>query len=293
MNALKKFHPLSLMTYFLCIMLISMFLQHPIISALALFGGIAYCLTLTSKQEKISDLKFYVPLFLLITVTNPLFSHNGATPLFFMNGNAVTLEAIICGANMAVMLTAVVLWCKAYSYVFTTDKFIYLFGRAIPKLSLVISTALRFVPMLKRQAKKVRKAQKAMGFYTSKSYTDRFRLSMRVYSSLVGWSLENAVETSKSMRARGYGVKGRTNYHSFKFKAADLAVILLSLLSVALVIFGSALGYLRFFYYPKISDISLSPFAIVCYAVFAAAAFLPFILETLENIRWKYYKSKI
>lgn len=293
MNAFKKFHPLSLMTYFLCMMLISMFLQHPIISALALLGGIAYCITLTSRQEKISDIKFYIPLFLLITVTNPLFSHNGATPLFFMNGNAVTLEAIICGADMAVMLTAVILWCKAYSFVFTTDKFIYLFGRAIPKLSLVLSMALRYIPMLKRQAKKVRKAQKAMGFYTSKSYADRFRLSMRVYSSLVGWSLENAVETSKSMRARGYGAKRRTSYHSFRFKVADLAVILLSLLSVTAVIIGSAIGMLRFFYYPKITDIDFSPFAVVCYAVFAAAAFLPFILETVENIKWKYYRSKI
>lgn len=42
---------------------------------------------------------FYVSMFLLVAVTNPLFSHNGVTPLFYLNGNPVTLEAFVYGAG--------------------------------------------------------------------------------------------------------------------------------------------------------------------------------------------------
>lgn len=89
-------------------------------------------------------------MFLLVAVTNPLFSHNGVTPLFYLNGNPVTLEAFVYGAAIAVMVVGVMLWCRCYSAVMTSDKFLYLFGRAIPKLALVLSMALRFIPMFKR-----------------------------------------------------------------------------------------------------------------------------------------------
>ena len=54
-------------------------------------------LMLVRKKAILSDMGFYLPLFLLVAVTNPLFSHNGVTPLFFMNGNPVTLEAVVYG----------------------------------------------------------------------------------------------------------------------------------------------------------------------------------------------------
>lgn len=124
-----------------------------------------------AREEKaiLSDMGFYLPLFLLVAVTNPLFSHNGVTPLFFMNGNPVTLEAVVYGVFISVMVVGVLFWCKCYNEIMTEDKFLYLFGRIIPKMSLVLSMALRFVPMFKRQMKNVSRAQKAMGLYSQKA----------------------------------------------------------------------------------------------------------------------------
>ncbi|MCQ5187628.1 energy-coupling factor transporter transmembrane protein EcfT, partial [Streptococcus parasanguinis] len=45
----------------------------------------------------------------------------------------------------------------------TTDKFVYLFGRVIPALSLVLSMVFRFVPKFSAQVKVIRNGQKCVG----------------------------------------------------------------------------------------------------------------------------------
>lgn len=293
MKAFSNVHPIVLMVYFVFVLSITMFITNPLIELLALSGSIFFCVILTGRKERREDLKFYLPLLILITITNPLFSHNGQTPLFFMNGNAVTLEAIVYGVAIAVMVIAVMLWCKSYSHIMTSDKFVYLFARAIPKLSLVLSMALRYIPMLKRQSHKVNRTQKAMGLYTSKSYADRVRSVLRVFSVLIGWSLENAVETGKSMKARGYGLKGRTNYSNFKFQKSDGLLLGENVILLFVTVMGIISGELDFAYYPEISQLQFGVMAVISYISFAMLAYLPFFIEVEEAIRWKFYRSKI
>lgn len=293
MNAFSKVHPSVLMVYFIAVMSIGMFVTNPVTELLSLVGSILFCSVFTNAKEKKSDILFYIPLMLLITVTNPLFSHNGATPLFFMNGNPVTVEAIVYGAYIAVMIVSVMLWCKAYSQIMTSDKFVYLFGRILPKLSLVLSMALRYVPMLKRQAQKISRTQKAMGLYSAESRSDRIRSGASVFSVLIGRSLENAVETGKAMKARGYGLKGRTDYSDFIFRKTDFILLLLCVLLCGTTIAGVATGKLDFSYYPETAKIPAGVFSIVCYAAYGILSLLPSIFEAEEMIRWKYYRSRI
>lgn len=82
-----------------------------------------------------------------MSLANPLFIHNGETVLFFMNDNPITLEAIIYGGVSSLMIVGVLLWCRCYGAILTTDKFLYLFGRLIPKLGLILSMAFRFIPL--------------------------------------------------------------------------------------------------------------------------------------------------
>lgn len=252
-----------------------------------------FSLMLVRKKAILSDMGFYLPLFLLVAVTNPLFSHNGVTPLFFMNGNPVTLEAVVYGVFISVMVVGVLFWCKCYNEIMTEDKFLYLFGRIIPKMSLVLSMALRFVPMFKRQMKNVSRAQKAMGLYSQKSYVDRLRGGIRVFTAMISWSLENSMELSSSMRARGYGLHGRTNFSLFKFGARDAAVLLSGLLLFAAVLIGVGSGSIDFTFYPKLGKISLSLKSLITYISFFILSFLPFFIEVKENLKWKYYISKI
>ena len=179
MKAFGNVHPFVLLVYFLSVLTVAMFAANPVLSLTALLGGILFCAMLVRRSRVPGDIGFYVPLFLLVAVTNPLFSHNGVTPLFFLNGNPVTLEALLYGFALAVAVVGVLLWCKGYSEVMTGDKFLYLFGSVIPRLALVLSMALRFVPRFRRQMRRVLCAQKTMGLYAARGYTDKVRSAGR------------------------------------------------------------------------------------------------------------------
>ena len=293
MRFFERYHPAALLAYFAAVLLIAMFAGSPLTAALALAGGLCFAATMTTAKEKLADLTFYLPLVLLVTVTNPLFSHNGVTPLFFLNGRAITLEAILYGAGLGVTLWAVLLWCRCWSRIMTSEKLLYLFGCVIPKLSLVLSMALRYVPLLRRQAKKLERAQQVLGLYASERYFDRLRSKLAVYSGLVGWSLENAVEVSRSMKARGYGLKGRTAYANYHFTRRDAALLAFSLCAAGLYLTAGVLGYGSFTYYPALSGIDTRPLALAGEAAFAALAFAPFLIEGRQTLQWNFCKSKI
>lgn len=293
MQAFFKIHPAVTMIYFLAILLISMFVNNPVINLISLLGAGVFLMLIAGVKRSLSDVKFYIPLLLLVAVTNPLFSHNGNTLLFKIFDISITFEALIYGVAFSVILLTVILWCKNYNIVMTSDKFIYLFGKAVPKLSLIITMSLRFVPMLKRQMHSINRTQKAIGLYSAEKYTDKIRTACNVLSVLIGWSLENAVEVARSMKARGYGLKGHTNYSIYKFSKKDIVILIVMLILIALTLAGFSMGYTDFEYYPELSRISNSIGALTTYISFALFAFLPTIIEVEENLRWSFYKSKI
>lgn len=282
-----------LAVYFLSVLTAAMFISNPIMQCSALTGGILFCIVLEPPRNILKNMSFYVPMFLLVAISNPLFSHNGVTPLFFLNGNPVTLEAFAYGAALAVTVVGVMLWCRCYSEIMTSDKLLCLFGKTVPKLSLVLSMALRFIPMFKRQMKKVGKAQKAMGLYSSGSYVDKIRSALRVFSAMLSISLENSMDTAASMRARGYGLKGRTAFSLFRFSVADGVLLIICLLSIAVTLTGEATGATVLYYYPRISELEMSPGAVSVYVSFGILSLLPFIIEVKESLVWKYCVSKI
>ncbi|MBQ7054852.1 MAG: energy-coupling factor transporter transmembrane protein EcfT, partial [Oscillospiraceae bacterium] len=202
-------------------------------------------------------------------------------------------EAILYGADIALMIVSVMVWCKCFTAVMTSDKLQYLLGRIVPQISLILSMALRFVPMLRRQANKLTRTQKAMGMYSSDSYAERIRSSVSSISVLIGWSLENAVETGKAMRARGYGLKKRTHYSDYRFVTQDAVILIICAVLWGTVLFGMSRGVLDFSYYPQISAIPSEGLSVICYLAYGCISLLPFVLETEEIIRWKYYRSKI
>lgn len=293
MSGFEKFHPIVLFTYYVCVILFTMFSTQPVILLCTLFGAILFFSMLHPARIVARNLVFYFFLFLLVAITNPLFSHNGETILFFMNDNPVTLEAIMYGGAIAVMIVGVMFWCKCLNVIMTSDKFLYLFGKTIPKLSLVLSMALRFIPLFKVQIKKINQAQKAMGLYASDSKFDKLGSSMRVFDSLLSWSLENSIETADAMKARGYGLPGRKNFSLFRFRKAD--GILITAIGIMMLYIGGNYfaGKFDFYYYPVVSWIGKKAGDIFRYAVVLLFMILPGLLELKEKIQWKYLRSRI
>ena len=163
----------------------------------------------------------------LAALVNPAFNHEGQTILTYLpSGNPLTLESMFYGVAAAVMLASVVLWFSSYNEVMTSDKFVYLFGRVIPALSLVLSMALRFIPKFKAQMQVVSEAQACIGRDTKNgSVFRRVSNAIKIFSIMVTWSLENAIETADSMRSRGYGLPGRTAFSIYRFDDRDKNVL--------------------------------------------------------------------
>ena len=123
-----------------------MFLMHPVCLALSLIGALAYAIRLSGRRAVRLSLYGLLPFLVFTAVLNPVFNHEGATILTYLpDGNPLTLEAILYGIAAATMMVTVILWFSCYSRVMTSDKFIFLFGRVIPALSLIFSMILRFV----------------------------------------------------------------------------------------------------------------------------------------------------
>jgi energy-coupling factor transport system permease protein len=236
-----------------------------------------------------------IPMLLIAAAINPLFVHEGATILmYFHNGNPLTLESIAYGATSALMLVSVIMWFSCYNAVMTSDKFIYLFGRIIPGLSLVLSMVLRFVPKFKAQIKVISNAQKCIGRDASNgNLVQKSKNGLKILSIMLTWALENGVDTADSMNARGYGLKGRTSFSNFRFDSRDkiitLIIILLNLVLVLGIIAGRV--YIRFYPTIKIADLSFKN--IIIFACYFIICFIPIIIDIREDLKWKYLKSTI
>lgn len=293
MRYFDRLHPITSFVYFILLLLIAMLTMNPVIITICYLASVVFCKMLIGIRKLLCSLAYSVPLMLMTALINPMFVHKGETILFFLNDNPVTKEAIIYGALASMMIMSVFYFCRCYTEIMTSDKFIYLFGRVIPKLSLVLSMILTFIPGLKRKYKEIDEAQKALGIYATPSYVDKICSKMRVMSILLTNSLESSVDTADSMRARGYGLKGRTSYAIYRFNASDLAYLAFSLVfgvaSLVLIMLGAS----EFHYYPTITVIKGTPKAYILYFSLVLLAGSSIFMEVKENILWRYLKSKI
>lgn len=293
MNSFSNQHPFVLLVYYIAVLSITIFMMNPFVLSMSLFGSLLFYLMLTSVQKVWQEVRFYLFVFLLIALTNPLFVHKGETILFFLNDNPVTYEAIIYGIFISMMLIAVIFWSKAYSLLMTSDKFVYLFGKPIPKLSLVIAMALRFIPNFKQQIKQVHQTSKTMGLYTSDSITDRILSGIRTFNTMIMWSLENAIEQADAMKAKGYGLQGRTNFSLFKWDTRDTFTISITLILFALIMYINGSGGYQFIYYPVLTEWQLTSSEVGKLVIVLLLILLPSCMEVKENLQWKYAKLKI
>jgi len=164
MRAFSEHNPIAIFMHFMLTIIIAMFIQNPIILLLALFGSILYY-SVTFRKISAKTLIFWILLFLLISLINPIFSHKGETVLLFINGKAITLEALFYGINNGIMILAVMIWFLVFSEIMTSDKVMYIFGKFSPRLALLVSMSLRYIPLYRQRAGIINNAQKTMGLY--------------------------------------------------------------------------------------------------------------------------------
>ena len=291
MITLSELNPIAAFMWLMLAAGIAMFVMNPIILALSLAGAALY-LFARKPEAATKALALYACVFLVSTLVNPLFAHGGATVLFVINNNPVTLEAVCYGMALGGMIASSLCWFRSFQEIMTSDKLLYVFGSALPKLTLILSIALRYIPLLRQQAKRVRDAQRALGLFREENVIDRFRGEIRIFSVLVTWVLENGIVTADSMSARGYGIGRRTRFALFHFRGRDAAMCAVCALLAGVSIAAAAMGALRCDFYPSFRLNMDGQLAACGYACYALLAFMPGILELEERFRWRALRSR-
>jgi len=190
------------------------------------------------------------------------------------------------------MLAAVITWFQCYSAVMTSDKFVYLFGRVIPALSLVLSMTLRFIPKFKAQLAVVTRAQRCVGRdVTQGSVAQRVRTGITILSILITWSLENAIETADSMKSRGYGLPGRTAFSIYRFDRRDKALLVWLLALGGYILVGWLTGGLAWQYAPVLQG-ALGVLPMTFQLAYLALCLTPIILSRKEDQVWNAMQSE-
>lgn len=290
MRAFADHNPIAVTVYFLCAAGVAMFCMDPVILALSLTGAVVCHLALCGPGGKRAHL-YSLGLFLVMWLINPLVSHNGQTVLFVLNHNPITLEAFLYGAAAAAMVVAVLYWFRTLTSLMTSDKLLFLFGALSPRLALLLSMTLRYVPLFTAQVRKVSQAQRALGLYKEDNIIDSLRSRMRIFSVMVTWALENGVITADSMTARGYGVGPRSRFSIFRWFLGDTLLLLGSLLLTALTIAG--LSATSVAYYPRFTLPAPTPLCIAGYAAYGLLTLLPLIFQAKEAWKWHCLRSNI
>ncbi|MGO4370363.1 energy-coupling factor transporter transmembrane component T [Paenibacillus sp. 2TAB19] len=293
-DSFSGYHPFINFGYFAVIIAFSMLFMHPVFQAIALFSAIAYSIMLKRKKAITFNVLYMLPLLLGMAALNPLFNHAGVTILFYLkNGNPITLESILYGLASACMFVTVIVWFSCYNAVMTSDKFIYLFGRILPALSLIFSMALRLVPRYMHQIKIISNAQRSIGRdVTQGSLLTRVRNGLTILSIMTTWALENAIETADSMKARGYGLPGRTSFSLYRFDRRDKAVLAIMLVLIAAILYGWAIGENTMRYFPSMKAAEMTAVTLAVYVAYFGLCLLPVITNAVEELKWKAIESR-
>ena len=295
-DTFSSYHPIINFLYFALVLICTMFFMHPVSLLISLACALSYAIYLNGKKAVRFSLIYILPMMLMAALINPAFNHEGATILTYLpSGNPLTLESILYGLAAAVMLASVIMWFSCYNAVMTSDKFVYLFGRIIPALSLVLSMTLRFVPKFKAQLHVVSEAQRCVGRDVSDgTMLQRVKNAITILSIMVTWSLENAIETADSMKSRGFGCGKRTTFSIYRWGRREWVLLgIMSLLFLGIA--GcSFFGGMKVSYVPamKISGMEnrWTLLGLVCYVLFLS---IPSMLHIAEEITWHILKSKI
>ncbi|MGN0491858.1 energy-coupling factor transporter transmembrane component T [Ruminococcus sp.] len=294
-DAFSKLHPTVNFTFFAFVLVLSMFVMNPVCLALSLVCAFVNAVYLNGIKTVKLCLKFILPMVLLVIIINPVFNHQGVTILtYFPWDNPLTLESIVYGIASAALLSSVILWFSVFNSVITSDKLVFLFGRIIPSLSLVLSMSLRFVPKFSTQFKNIRNAQRCIGRDISDgSAVNRIKNGIRIISIMLSWSMENAIETADSMRSRGFGLKGRTAYSIYKFDRRDLIVLIIIAVLGILVSVSAISGVIDFNYFPSIKGNLTEALSLATFFLYGILMLIPTIINAGEEIKWKRLRSAI
>ena len=292
-DSFENYHPLVNFLYFLAVIIFTILFTHPLFQLISLIIASTYLSLREGLKKSLSSIfKYMLGIILLSVLVNSLFNSQGQTILCYLkSGRPISLESITFGLSSGLVFTSIIIWFKSYNRILSSDKLTYLFADKLPNISLIFSMTLRFIPVYTEKIREISRAQKLMKKgKEDKGLGGKIKNSLSILSIMTTWALENSIETSDSMKARGYGIGARTKFsHYGKTRRDRIVLLVLALLS----------GFLSYGLYSKIGTMKLFPsikykkansLTLMVGLAYGGLLSLPIVLNVQEEIRWKYIK---
>ena len=290
----STYHPAVSFLFFIAAAVFAMFFIHPAFLTVSVVLSMAYLITVR-RRKAIKLILILAAVFVAVAFINPLIDPNGHHVLFtWAGGRPYTLEALFYGMAVGGMFVTVIMWFASYNSVMTSDKFLYLFGRAAPSITLVITMVLRLMPNFRMKAAQISGARRAVGKGYGKGSREKAENGLAVLSSMTTWALEGGIVTSDSMKSRGFGTARRTGFSVYRFEGRDKALLLVMAALAATVIFCGLNGAAETVYVPETRISSLdSGYALIGASAYFIFLAIPTIINITEAAIWHNLRSGI
>ena len=294
-DVFSTYNPITNFIFFMGAIIMGMFFVHPVFTLCSLICALIFYFFL-KRTKGLKSLRFSLPLLIILTAINPLFNTQGKHILFKVFGRPYTLEALLYGFTLALVVMSVFYWFACFNVILTSDKFIYLFGKISPSISLILSMIFRLIPDFQRKTVQIYNARASIGMAgdSSSSKKEKVRNGAVILGTLTSWALENGIMSADSMRSRGYGSGKRTSFAIYKFNAKNILLIAVFVITGGLTIVCAAMGGMSAEFTPHLKltwfgDIWMFV-GVISYTVFLI---LPTLLNAKEAITWHALRSRI
>lgn len=286
-NRFTQFHPLVSFLFYTGAISIFILMLHPIFLSI----GFVFVLTINFVHDRFNGLRhwsfFIVTSFLLMVILNPLFNERGRHVLFEVADHRFTFEAVMYGGMNALSLIGVLAIFSSYNVIMTPNKLLYLFSKLLPQFAVLLMLTLRFIPVMRRRMEEISIIQKSKGILvTDGKWREKVKTGMLFVQALLTFSLEEAIQTADSMKARGFGQERRSTYEYFRFKNADVFAIAYLLMIFSVILYGRIGGYGFLKVYPLMESWKLTIMDSTTLVFFLLFLSFPLLVEAGGSFRW-------
>ena len=290
----ERCHPAVNFIYFAAVIAGTLIFKHPVFLAISYICAFIYSVKRNGLRGLVFDLVL-VPLIVAFTWYYITYHHFGMT-VIWQNaiGNNMTLEALLYGVSLGVMIAAVLMWFSCVHSIFTADKVVYLFGRVSPHLALFLAVLLRMVPRIKREAGRINTAQKGIGLGSNQGgVIRRVRNWLRIFSMMISWVIEAFGAASDSMRSRGSLLRGRRAFSIYRFDNRDRSYVVVMFFFVTVTVMAVLLRQTTASFSPRIIISPITAMSFVFFICYAALCLMPLALELWTEYRFNQARKQM
>jgi energy-coupling factor transport system permease protein len=291
--SLQLAHPAVTFVLFMSVAGMTIISFHPVNIALSLFFSLVSVIIFNGKKGLKLAVFFCVPLMAITVFLNTFFNNNGVTFLFSVGNLQIMLEGLIYGLCSAGAIAATVMWFSCYSAVMSSEKFLYLFGRAAPSAALLVSLTLEQSNLMRQKLKLIDDGQHSLYGDAEKSLAQKLRLALNKVTVLLSWVMEDSIITADAMNARGFGTGKMTKMRPYIWRFADKTFFITLFVFITLCVASFFKGTIRFDFFPLLDELKPAAAEIVTYIIFFVFYSLPLLAELKEALKWRSYQSKI